>query len=76
MDANDLSLGRLGGIGLGVYLLLAGAATLVGMPWQYADGGIALAALRILGAVIAVAGGAALVWLAVNAGEDGRPTPR
>ena len=76
MDVNDLSLGRLGGIGLGVYLFLAGAATLVWMPWQYADGGIVLAVLRILGAVIAVVGGVALAWLAVNAGEDGRATPR
>ena len=76
MDANDLSLGRFGGIGLGVYLFLAGAATLVGMPWQYADGGVVLAVLRILGGVIAVVGGVALVWLAVNAGEEGRATPQ
>ena len=76
MDANDLSLGQLGGIGLGVYLFLAGAATLVGMPWQYADGGIVLAVMRILGGLIAVVGGAALAWLAVKVDDDGRATPR
>ena len=76
MDANDLSIGRLVGIGLGVYLFLAGAATLAGMPWQYTGGGIVLAVLRILGGVIAVVGGAALAWLAVTVGGDGRATPR
>lgn len=70
MDTNDATLGRLAGVGLGVYVALAGAATLVGMPWQYAGGGAALAALRILGSVLAIVGGAALVWLAANVGEN------
>lgn len=71
MDAN-LTPGRLAGLGLGVYLALAGAATLVGMPWQYTDGGAALAALRILGGVLAVGIGAAVAWMAVNVEENER----
>ena len=70
MDTNGATLGRLAGVGLGGYIALAGLATLVGMPWQYASGGAALAALRILGSVIAIVGGAALVWVAVNGVEN------
>ena len=70
MDANGATLGRLAGSGLGVYLALAGLATLVRMPWQYAGGGAALAALRILGGVIAIVLGAALVWVAASIGEN------
>ncbi len=70
MDVNGRKVGRFVGIGLGVYVALAGAATLVGMPWQYTGGGAVLAALRILGSVIAVGGGAALAWVASNVGES------
>ena len=70
MDTNDVTIGRIVAVGLGVYVALAGAATLVWMPWQYTSGGVALAALRILGSVAAVVGGAALAWIVVNAGEN------
>jgi len=52
---------------LGLFVVLAGVATVVGMPWQYLNGGLALTALRVLGALLAVAIGASLVRLAVDA---------
>ena len=69
MDTNGVTLGRLAGVGLGGYIALAGLATLVGMPWQY-TGGAALAALRVLGSVITVLGGAALVWVVATGGAN------
>jgi len=52
---------------LGLFVALAGAATVVGMPWQYLNGGLGLAVLRGLGALLTVALGAGLVRLAVDA---------
>lgn len=51
------------GIAAGVLLVLVGIATLVGTPWAFKGGGI-VAVGQILGAVSAVAIGAALAWLA------------
>jgi len=53
------------GVALGVFLALAGLATLVGMPWNYV-GGLGVAALRALGALLAVGVGGGLAWLALT----------
>ena len=62
MNVNEFSVQRTVAVGLGAYIALAGLATIVGMPWQYLGGGVVLAAIRALGALLAVAGGAAVVW--------------
>lgn len=56
------------GVALGTYIVLAGAATLAGMPWQY-TGGPGIAAVRILGALLAVGVGVGLAWLALGYGR-------
>ncbi|WP_410766285.1 hypothetical protein [Haloferax sp. DFSO60] len=55
-------------LAVGVFLVLVGIATLVGMPWRYNGGGIGLGALQIFGAVATIALGGALAWL----GNSGR----
>lgn len=52
--------------GIGVFVALVGVATLAGMPWQYLDGGVALAIGRVLGGLLAIVLGGAAVWLAVR----------
>lgn len=51
------------GIAAGAFLVLAGLATLVGMPWVNKGGGLPVAAANAAGAVGAVAIGAAIAWL-------------
>ncbi len=53
------------GVGLAVaaFLVLAGLATLVGMPWVQKSGGLPVAAANVAGAVGAIGIGAALGWL-------------
>lgn len=53
------------GAAVGAYLVLAGAATLVGMPWTYAGGGL-VAVGQILGALAAIGIGAGLAWLVTS----------
>jgi hypothetical protein len=53
------------GLVLGAFVAVAGLATLVGMPWKYV-GGLGVAALRALGAVLAVGVGVGLAWLALS----------
>jgi hypothetical protein len=67
MNLNDVTPERVAAVGLGVYVALAGLTTIVGMPWQYLNGGILLAALRAVGALLATVGGAAVVWATVRA---------
>jgi len=50
------------GTGVGVYLALAGLATLVGMPWQYGSSGLATAG-QIVGSLALVGLGIGLAWL-------------
>jgi len=50
------------GVLVGVFLALVGLGTLVGMPWQYSDGGL-VTVFQILGAVSAVVLGVGLAWL-------------
>lgn len=52
------------GIAAGALLVLVGIATVVGTPWAFKSGSIVVAAGQIIGALAAVAIGAALVWLA------------
>lgn len=52
--------------GLGAFVALAGAATLIGMPWQYLSGGPLLAAVRILGTLLTVGVGVGVAWLALR----------
>ena len=66
MNLNDVTPQRAAAVGLGVYVALAGLATIVGMPWQYLSGGIVLAALRVVGALLATVGGAALTWATIR----------
>jgi hypothetical protein len=56
---------RVLGVGLGAFILLAGLATLVGMPWRHI-GGLGVAVLRALGAIVSLGVGAGLVWLAMR----------
>jgi len=53
------------GVALGAFLALAGLATLVGMPWKYV-GGLGVAVLRALGALLAIGVGGGLAWLALT----------
>jgi hypothetical protein len=46
----------------GLYLVVAGVATLLGMPWQYGSSA-AVSAGQILGALATVGVGAGLAWL-------------
>ncbi|MFB6121648.1 MAG: hypothetical protein ABEJ68_11085 [Halobacteriaceae archaeon] len=50
------------GTGVGVYLALAGVASLVGMPWQYGTSSVA-AAGQIVGALALIALGVGLARL-------------
>lgn len=50
------------GVAVGVSLVLIGLATLLGTPWSH-GGGVAVAALQIVGSLATVAIGAGLVWL-------------
>ncbi|AAG20572.1 MULTISPECIES: hypothetical protein [Halobacterium] len=50
------------GVSVGAFVALVGAATLVGMPWQYGPGG-AVTAFQISGAVAAIAVGVGVAWL-------------
>ena len=50
---------------LGVLIGLAGVATLVGMPWQYTQGGVVNGVFRALGALLGVGVGVGLVWLSL-----------
>ena len=56
---------RVLGVGLGAFILLAGAATLVGMPWRHV-GGLGLGLLRALGALLSIGVGVGLAWLATR----------
>lgn len=49
------------GVLVGAFLVLAGLGTVVGQPWATA-GSTVVAVLRILGALMAIAIGAGLVW--------------
>ncbi|AHZ22920.1 hypothetical protein E6P09_02560 [Haloferax mediterranei ATCC 33500] len=53
-------------IAVGVFVVLVGVGTLVGAPWRYASGGVAIAALQIFGAVSSVAVGVGIAWLGVG----------
>jgi hypothetical protein len=53
--------------GLGAFVVLAGAATLIGMPWQYQTEGPLLAIGRILGAVLSLGVGLGIAWIALRA---------
>ncbi|MFC7203026.1 hypothetical protein ACFQJC_05840 [Haloferax namakaokahaiae] len=55
-------------LAVGVFLVLVGIASLVGMQWRYSGGGVAVDALQILAAVVTIALGGALAWL----GNSGR----
>lgn len=56
---------RVLGVGLGAFILLAGLATLVGMPWRHV-GGLGVGVLRALGALLSLGVGAGLAWLALQ----------
>lgn len=56
---------RVLGVALGAFVLLASLATLVGMPWRHV-GGLGLAFLRALGALLSLGVGAGLLWLATR----------
>ncbi|WP_458187780.1 hypothetical protein [Haladaptatus sp. NG-WS-4] len=51
------------GIAFGVFLVLVGVATLVGMPWANKSGSALLMLGQIVGALSAVGIGAALAWV-------------
>lgn len=51
------------GVLVGVFLVLVGVGTLVGMPWQYSGSGSLVTVFQILGTVLTVALGGGLVWL-------------
>jgi len=51
------------GTAAGVFLVLVGIATLVGMPWAHKSGGAVLMLGQIVGALSAVGVGAGLAWL-------------
>ncbi|SEL27037.1 hypothetical protein SAMN04488691_103436 [Haloferax larsenii] len=57
---------------VGVFVALVGLGTLVGMPWRYAGGGAATAAIQILAALATVGIGAAVAWLGVTSGSEKR----
>jgi hypothetical protein len=61
----DLEAGAALAAALGAFVALASAATLVGMPWVN-TGGAALAVVRALGSLVALVGGAGLVWFALR----------
>jgi len=50
------------GVGVGVFLVLVGLATVAGMPWT-TKATIAAAAVQIVGALGTAVVGAGLVWL-------------
>jgi len=64
MTRLPLEAGRAVAVVVGSLVLLAAGATLVTMPWQYLGDG-ALAAVRVLGSVLALLVGAAFVALAL-----------
>lgn len=51
------------GVGVGVLLVLVGIATIVGTPWAYKSGSVAVLVGQVLGALAAVGIGAGLAWL-------------
>ncbi|WP_049907906.1 hypothetical protein [Haloferax elongans] len=59
-------------IAVGVFVALVGLGTLVGMPWRYAGGGAATAAMQILAALVTVGIGAAIAWLGVTSVSEKR----
>jgi|APHM01.1.fsa_nt_gi hypothetical protein len=58
------------GLATGVLLVLAGAGTLVGLPWQTSETVLA-GAVNVVGAVLVAVVGAALVWLTRRGGTAG-----
>ena len=54
------------GATLGAFVAIVGAATLVGMPWTNTGGGLGLSVVRALGAVLTLAVGAGVVYLALR----------
>ncbi|ELZ81070.1 hypothetical protein C453_19075 [Haloferax elongans ATCC BAA-1513] len=55
-----------------MFVALVGLGTLVGMPWRYAGGGAATAAMQILAALVTVGIGAAIAWLGVTSVSEKR----
>ncbi|ELZ90150.1 hypothetical protein C440_17136 [Haloferax mucosum ATCC BAA-1512] len=53
-------------VAVGVFIVLTGVGTLVGMPWRYSSGGIAIAVLQIVGAASALGIGAGIAWLGLD----------
>ena len=51
------------GIGVGALLVLVGLATIVGTPWAHKSAGALVMVGQALGAIGAIAIGAALAWL-------------
>ncbi|KAB1192969.1 hypothetical protein GJR96_05735 [Haloferax sp. MBLA0076] len=61
-----------GVVAVGLFVALAGVATLVGMPWRYTAMGVVGIALQMFGSVVAVGIGAGLAWLGVTSGREKR----
>ena len=58
------------GIGVGVFLVLVGIATVLGTPWTHKDPMLPIAILQILGALAIVGIGAGPAWLAWTGRDD------
>lgn len=53
-------------VAVGVFVVLVGVATLVGMPWRYTAAGAVGMVVQIVGSVGAIGIGAGLAWLGVS----------
>ncbi|WP_336001611.1 hypothetical protein [Halorientalis halophila] len=50
------------GLLVGAFMILVGIGTVVGLPWQTAESAL-VGVLQVVGGLVAVAVGAALVWI-------------
>lgn len=55
---------ELAGVIVGPLLVLVGIFTLIGTPWAYTSGHVAITISQILGALSAIVIGAGLAWVA------------
>lgn len=61
LSFGDDTLESLGAV-TGVFLVLVGLGTVIGMPWQ-TNAGLLVSIIQLLGVVGTVAAGAGIVWL-------------